>query len=343
MSFKDVLGHDRQVEVLRRNIATGQIPPTYLFHGDEGIGKRLVAHEFAKAVNCTGEAGPADSCGVCQNCRNIESGCHPNISMLRLEVNEKTDKMRQEIVIDQVRAAQDFLCLKAVGTGRKVLVVDGAHQMNEEAANAFLKTLEEPPENSHVILISSRPSRLLPTIHSRSRSISFQPLGEGLVAGLLMDRAGMSRADAEFVARMSGGRVGSALAADPAELMSRRAGFVKMLGGLASVGYGHALKEAEGLAKKEGAAEDFVFFGTTWFRDLLVILVGGRPGLAYNTDIGDELARWSGVMTAYRCEEALALLKEAGLALERTFNRRLLAEDLFFRLKEEVLPDGGPR
>src|SRR5512143_4152358 len=112
MAFSRILGHERQIEVLQRNIKTGQIPPAYLFQGDEGIGKRMAAIEFAKAVNCGGGLFGDVPCDTCQNCRNIEAGCHPNVSMLALEVNQDTGKMRQEIVVKQVRAAQHLLSLK---------------------------------------------------------------------------------------------------------------------------------------------------------------------------------------------------------------------------------------
>jgi DNA polymerase-3 subunit delta' len=334
MSFSGILGHDRQIAVLKRNIVTGQIPSAYLFHGDEGVGKRLVAQEFAKALNCTGEREPGDSCGICQPCRNIDAGCHPNIATLTLAVNPDTGKMRQEIVIGQVRAAQDFLSLTAVGDGRKVLIIDDAHQMNTEAMNALLKTLEEPPHRTHVVLVTSRPGSLLATILSRCRAISYQPLNEGLVSSLLMREKGMDEAGASLVARMTGGRVGAALSADPADLAQRRKKFLDLVGSLPERDYGEILKDAEEAAKEEGMLDDFVSFGTLWFRDLLVILVGGEPGLAYNRDMAGELLRWSETTTPYRCEESLALLKQTGRALERTYNRRILAEDLFFRLKE---------
>ena len=319
-----------------RNIESGQLPPAYLFHGDEGIGKRLAALALAKAVNCEGEHGPGDSCGGCRPCRNIASGCHPNFLEMALEANPDTGKMRQEIVIGQVRAAQAFLSLKSVGPGRKVLVVDGAHQMNEEAMNALLKTLEEPPDGSHVVLVTSRPNRLLPTMLSRCRAMSFQPLGEDLVAALLVREKGMPEDEASMVARMTGGRVGDALAADAADLRARREGFISLLAALAGKGYADILKLAEAAAK-DGGLEDFVLFGSMWFRDVMMISLGGAAALAYNRDVAGEVSAWKGRLTPYRCEEALAMLGNTGRALERTLNRRLLAEDLFFKFKEEVL------
>ena len=343
MSFEDVLGHDRQAAVLKRGIITGQMPPAYLFHGEEGIGKRLTALQFAKALNCTGAREPASSCDTCQSCRNVEAGCHPNVTTLALEINADTGKPRQEIVIDQVRRAQEFLSLKAVGEGRKALMVDGAHLMNEGAANAFLKTLEEPPDGSHVIMITSRPSSLLPTIISRCRAMSFQPLNVELTAKLLMDKTGATKEDAYFVARMTGGRAGAALDADAGGLAERRKAAIKLLGFIEDAGYSSLLKKAEDAAKKEGGLEDFLFFGTLWFRDVLVILCGGPVSTTYNMDRAADLQGWASRMTAGRAEAALALLKEAGKAVERTFNRRLLTEDLFFKLREEALDTPATR
>lgn len=337
LSFSGILGHERQTAVIRKSVEAGRTPPAYLFHGAEGVGKRQVALSLAQALNCTGDHGPGDSCGACRFCRNIAAGCHPNVMTLTLEVNPDTGKLRQEIVIEQVRAAQEFLSLTSVGGGDKALIVDDAHLLNEKASNAFLKTIEEPPEHSHVILVTSRPNSLLPTILSRCRSVSFQPLPEGLVAGFLMGRKGMEEGDASLVARLTGGRIGAALAEDAETLAGRRGDFLKQMVRVAEKGHADLVKDAEAAAKKDGALEDFVAFGTLWFRDLLVILVGGGAGLAYNRDMGGELARWAGMTTPYRCEEALGLLRQAGRSLEKTINRRLLAEDLFFRMKEEAL------
>jgi len=327
----------RQIEVIRRSIANGHLPPAYLFYGDEGIGKRLVALELARALNCTGRTQDGDACGECRDCRNIGSGCHPNVSVMGLEVNEKSGRLRQEIVIDQVRAAQEFFSLRAVGDGGKLLIVDGAHQLNEEAANALLKTLEEPPAGSHVVLVTSRPGSLLQTIHSRCRSIGFSPLGEADVTGALVVMHGMDERDARLVAKMTGGRLGAALGSDPEELRQRRGSFIQLLGLLAEGGDARLLKKAEEVSKTEGALDDLVFFGTLWFRDVVVILLGGAPEMTYNGDILDELEVWAERLSLARCEGALALLSSLGRSLERTYNRRLLAEETFIRVREEVL------
>ncbi|MGA2192413.1 MAG: hypothetical protein ABSG42_03440, partial [Nitrospirota bacterium] len=174
-------------------------------------------------------------------------------------------------------------------------------------------------------------------ILSRCRMISFQPLGEGHVKALLMREKGMPEAAAGLVARMTGGRVGQALDADPEDISAKRNDFLRILEAITGKGASAVLGEAEKAAKDESRLEDFIFFGTMWFRDILILSVGGDPGLAYNEDIVGLLWEWAGRLSPYRCEEALMLLRQAGQSLDRTFNRRFLAEELFFRFKEEVL------
>ncbi len=342
MNFSSILGHKRQIEVIRRDLSTGQLPPAYLFRGEEGIGKKLTALALAKALNCTSpavsEAGlTADSCGACQSCRNIDSGCHPNVMTMALEVNPDTGKMRQEIVIPQVRAAQEFISLKAVGSGRKVLIVDDSHMMNEEAMNAFLKTLEEPPDSSHVILVSSKPDSLLPTVLSRCRAIGFSAPDEEAVAGLLMERKGLSHETALMAARLTGGRPGDALAVEPSELLERRKDALKLIKRLPDLSVSQVLKEAEKTSAEGGVLEDIVNFGSAWFRDIMILSAGANESLAINRDLTDELRIWVGRIGGWRSEEAIILLEQTGAALMRTFNRRLTAEDLFLRLKAEIL------
>ena len=256
---------------------------------------------------------------------------------MALEVNPDTGKMRQEIVISQVRAAQEFISLKPVGGGRKALIVDDAHMMNEEAMNAFLKTLEEPPDSSHVVLISSKPDSLLPTVLSRCRAIGFSAPGEEAVARLLMERKGLSHETALMAARLTGGRPGDALSVEPSELAERRSGALKLLKKLPDLSLPQVLKVAEKASAEGGALEDVVNFGSAWFRDIMILSAGANESLAINRDLTDELRVWVGRIGGWRSEEAIILLEQTGAALRRTFNRRLTAEDLFLRLKTEIL------
>jgi DNA polymerase-3 subunit delta' len=162
MSFNDIIGHDRPVQVLKRALAGGTVAHAYLFSGDEGIGKRMTARALAAAVNCL-ERGPEGGCGTCPSCRKVAAGSHPDVHLLAPD--------GAEIKIDQIREVQSDLSLCPFEGAKKVLIVDGAETMNDASSNALLKTLEEPPGETVIILVTSRPQGLLPTIRSRCQEV----------------------------------------------------------------------------------------------------------------------------------------------------------------------------
>lgn len=324
--FDEVVGQAHVTRGLMNALSMGRVAHAFLFSGTRGVGKTTTARILAKALNC--ESGPTPSpCGSCGSCTEITEGSSVDVMEIDAASNTSVENVRE--INENVRYAP--------ARGRyKVYIIDEVHMLSNSAFNALLKTLEEPPDGSHVVLVTSRPNRLLPTMLSRCRAMSFQPLGEDLVAALLVREKGMPEDEASMVARMTGGRVGDALAADAADLRARREGFISLLAALAGKGYADILKLAEAAAK-DGGLEDFVLFGSMWFRDVMMISLGGAAALAYNRDVAGEVSAWKGRLTPYRCEEALAMLGNTGRALERTLNRRLLAEDLFFKFKEEVL------
>lgn len=181
--FTGLKGHNLQREFLAKSIIKGKIANSYLFHGSEGIGKKLVAMEFAAILNCTVFNRERDEkynpdCD-CISCLKIKKGVHPDVSAILSEG-------LKEIKIDQVRdRIEDLLYLKSYEGLFKVALVDDAELMNINAQNAFLKTLEEPPPNSIIILISSKPQYLLPTIVSRCQRVEFFSLTESIIKNFL--------------------------------------------------------------------------------------------------------------------------------------------------------------
>ncbi len=169
MGFGDtVIGHEAQKSILRRAFQRSRLSNSYLFSGDSGTGKALLAREFVKLLFCEtllqSPQGP-DYCGGCSQCRKTDHGNHPDLHIIAPE--------GQQIKIEQIRQGQEFLSLRPLEATRRVLVVDEAEKMNEAAQNAFLKTLEEPPSTSLIVMISSSPDRLLPTVRSRCFHLRF--------------------------------------------------------------------------------------------------------------------------------------------------------------------------
>jgi DNA polymerase-3 subunit delta' len=219
LGWQRVRGHEGQIEGFRRALARGRLAHAYLFAGPAGIGKRRFAQELARALLC--EDPPADrwdACDHCPACVQVGAGTHPDF----LAAGRPPES--QEFPIDLMReVCQSFTLKPARGRG-KVVLIDDADDLNEEAANCFLKTLEEPPPRSVLILMGTSPERQLSTILSRCQVIRFAPLPAALVDALLAEQGITDPAQRSRLARLAAGSPGQALElADPALWQLRQA------------------------------------------------------------------------------------------------------------------------
>lgn len=166
-TFASIRGHDRPLALLSRYLDAGTVPPGLLVFGEEGIGKEKAARAFVAALFCRAR-GAAGACGTCPECRLLASGTHPNLRVVTPET--------QSIKIEQIRGLQEELALKAFSDLPRVAVLAPAERMTLQAANALLKTLEEPPAGTHLLLVAHRLSKLPLTIVSRCQKVAFSPL-----------------------------------------------------------------------------------------------------------------------------------------------------------------------
>ncbi len=164
--WKDILGHGPEIEDLKSSIVNGRVPHAYIFAGPEGLGKTRIAKEFFKALNCLNT--PGDPCDSCRSCLKAIHEGHPDFRTL--------GPRNGQIVIEDVRGVIDETSLKPFDARRRLIVIEPAERLNKASANALLKTLEEPPESSVIILVSHKPSLLLPTLVSRCQVVRFSPL-----------------------------------------------------------------------------------------------------------------------------------------------------------------------
>ncbi|NPV60252.1 MAG: DNA polymerase III subunit delta' [Actinobacteria bacterium] len=196
--WDEVFGQERALAYLRGILERDEVPHALLFTGPRGVGKRTSALLFSAALLCS--SGSPDGC---ESCRKVARGVHPDLHLVEPE--------GLQIRIEQVRELERQLSLKPQESRRKVAVIDEAESMNESAANAFLKTLEEPPRDTCIILVAAGADDLLPTVASRCHEVRFSPLGKRDVEEYLQRKLGMDSADAERLARLSGGIFGRAL------------------------------------------------------------------------------------------------------------------------------------
>lgn len=216
MALSEVIGHKKIISRLRRAIASDRVSSSYMFYGEDGIGKRYTAVNFAKALNCKNSKDGCSLEAPCPSCKKIDSESHPDVIFISPE--------KGVIKVDRIRALEDFLILKPFETGYKVVIIDRADAMNLEAANAFLKTLEEPPTKSVIILITPNPASLPDTVHSRCVKIGFKPLSDK-DCRIIIERMGKAQVQ-EASVRLSMGRPSVLLEGD---IIKRRDMFLDSL------------------------------------------------------------------------------------------------------------------
>lgn len=230
--FAGVLGHELQVARLSRAAGRGEPHHAYLFTGPEGVGRHRVALGLAQALNCDSADGSA--CGACSACRRIAGGVHPDVWTVEPEPREKDETRKKDTIsVDQVRELQRRVGYKLGEARQRVVVVDPADRLHESAANALLKTLEEPPPRTTFTLIARSPSSVLRTIRSRCQLVRLGALPEATVAAWLV-ASGVPEDRALLRARLGAGSLGRAAALSDEALAERRTlvwGYVDALRG----------------------------------------------------------------------------------------------------------------
>jgi DNA polymerase III subunit delta' len=323
MFFNDIEGHEGPLQILKRALAHGTLAHAYLFSGESGIGKKMTALGLAAAVNC-GAAGPDGGCGSCPSCRKVASGGHPDVRLLAAEGNE--------IKIDQVREAQADLALRPFEGNKKVLIVDGAEGLNAASANAFLKTLEEPPGDALIILITAMPQSLLPTIRSRCQEIVFHLLPRHILAAALMRKRGLPEDDAWFLAALAQGSLGRGIEMDVEAEKALRDEVLTLWSGLGRLSPGETLLQAEAYGKDRERLERLLDIGIEWLRDAVVYRETSEERLLVNGGRRDLLRQWCERRPLPGMFLDLDLFISSRKLLDRRVSAQLVAENLLLKL-----------
>ena len=326
MGFSQIVGHQKQVEIVRQALNHGRLHHAYLFVGMEGVGKKTIALDLAKAIHCSAAAG--DFCGECADCARIQDGNHPDVRIIEPLAGKK------EISIQQIRELEKELNFRSFSGKKKIAILDPATLMNLSAQNALLKTLEEPPRDSLLILIAANGGALLPTLRSRCLRISFGPLARDLISGFLVSRKGLAAETAEFLAAMSLGSLGAVVSIDTQELLERRGEWVRLISGLRAGDYRAATDAAEALAGSKEDSLRFLEWIESWFRDLLVYSVTQNQQAVVNVDMLPQIQQQSATADCERLFSRIAEAKAAVGGIQRNLNRRMVIEDLLLNTVE---------
>jgi len=318
--WKNVIGQERVKKIIRQSLESGKLPNAYLFMGTEGVGKDAVAIELAKALNCTDPvSGGVEACDECSNCKSIAALTSPllyfifalakdsgkstdaddddddvvKIDVVREEIEAKASDPYHNIQIPkalainikQIRDLRMVLSRSMTGGRKRVVFISEADTMRKEAQNAFLKSLEEPHDNTLIILTSSNPGRLYATILSRCQDMRFDLLTPKEIADALVERDDLERKQAEFLARLSGGSYSVARGMVNEDVDALRKQVVQLLRMGLSRSRRNALAEIDNFLPRAGGGsflekrqtvEQLLHLLTLWLRDALVLTSAQR-------------------------------------------------------------------
>lgn len=333
MPFRDIIGHERPKAILQTALRHDRIAHAYLFHGDEGIGKQLVALRFAQAINCESGDMPdgPDACGACRSCMQIEARTHPDF----LALEPDPELANPQIKIEQIRDLEHQIAYKPLVGRKKIFLINDADRMTIGAANALLKTLEEPPDHSILLLVSGRPSALPATVRSRCQALRFAPPARTQVEAALILRREIPPADARLLAAASQSRLGAALTMDLAATRAVQDELCALASPPTLRSASAILTAAEALHKSDQGPEVLDWL-SLWIRDLLLVCVGADPDHLIHAD---RLAELKTAVRGARADQLAGLLDEID-ALQRSagrnLNTQMALETVLLRLREAL-------
>ncbi len=278
MQFSEIKGQEQAIHIIQRAIETQHIAHAYLFTGPEGVGKKKTALAMAQYLNCTDKTGNnLYSCGRCASCIQAQSGSQPDIIVLEPDGNS--------IKIEQIRTLLAKVSLRNYDSAYKMIIINDAHLMTEQAANCLLKTLEEPTANTVFLLITSQVQTLPITILSRCQQIQFQALAPALIQELLSDLYPAQQSRIGLVSALAKGSMQTAadLLANE-ELAQARQDFYQLLAKLNTVRPAQIINWCEQWDKNKKMVKTLLELGQIWYHDVLLATMGGDSALLISQD-----------------------------------------------------------
>jgi len=327
--FDEVKGQELAKSVIVNQMSSNTCSQSYLFWGDEGVGKRLTARFFAKALNCGSNRG--EMCGrntPCASCSKIERGIHPDVK----EVIPDGDVIKKQQISDIINVS----AFRPLEGRKRVVIIDSAHKMNSSSANALLKTLEEPPEDTVFILISSAVNYILPTIRSRCQKIRFQRLATDIIVEFLTAKKGISREEAYMLAFYAQGSIGKALSIDLHDFTSEREYTLSILSSVTEGDDEAIITNAQQLAGDKDRLKPVLHIMMSICRDIAVYSASQDASLLIHKDKEMIIRKMIINSKGSQPWEMFFLANDILDALEKRCNVRLALEVLFMEFAECV-------
>ncbi len=332
----DYIGNEWAVKMLKQQAAQGSSRHAYILAGPQGVGKRTLALRFIQALNCPKADGNGEPCLECRACKQIEVMQFSDMQLVEM-LDDKS-----AIIIDQIRQVQQFLSLTAYESKAKTALLLNFQNANQQAQNALLKTLEESPGSSRLIITTDSPESLLPTIVSRCEVLNLRPISAREVSFALVSRLGVEGHLSELLGHISGGRYGYAryLAEEP-DLLEQRTTWLDEWVELQRMNRRQMFKFIENklsrrkdLKKQRETLQDMIACWMSYTRDVL-LCASGAVSEPMNMDRKGELIGMAGKIKPDQAAGMIRSLDKASERIDRFCNPRLVMETLMLELRLE--------
>ncbi|NLK44858.1 MAG: DNA polymerase III subunit delta' [Tissierellia bacterium] len=322
MDFTDIIGHERQIKSLKNSINNGTVSHSYLFEGEEGLGKKAVAYVFSKTLLC--EKKQDEACNTCTSCIKFDSSNHPDFKIISPTNNtikrEEIDKIIKDI------ATMPF------ESNRKIYIIDDCHSLRLDSQNILLKTLEEPPDYITIILITSEKEKIIPTILSRCQSIKFYSLENSKIVDLLVEEHKLEINRAKFIASFSKGSLKKSLElANSSDFFNMRSEIIEIIDSLVKGDKIKALTSVDFFNENKENTEEILDIMVYWFRDLLILKETGNANLLINRDMVERLSNQT-FMDLNRINDIIYRIDETKINIKRNVNYNLLIETMLLSI-----------
>ena len=331
------LGQDHLLARLQPALEQGRIAHAYLLTGPPHVGKLTLAREIAQSVNCLQGAGAP--CGGCVQCQRISDGLHADVRVVDLEFTRTVEGRDNvtTITINAVRELERTVNLNPFEGSRTVVIIDGAATMTVDAANALLKTLEEPPPGVLFLLLADDEEALLSTIRSRCQSLTLLPMSRQEMIAFLTQQRNATETEADLLYRLSRGCLGWALLAlDDPQMLDQRDADIERMREAVDAGldakFSYANEVATLFSSNRAAARELLSLWLRWWRDLLLVKEGAEDFL-HNADRADALRAHAATLTTSQVASFIRRILDTMAALDANVSPRLAMETLMLNVE----------
>jgi DNA polymerase-3 subunit delta' len=324
--FDQIVGQGSVIQHLQNAIRLGKVSHAYIFEGEEGSGKKLLAGVFAKTLQC--EEGKSMSCNHCRSCMQADTGNQPDIIRVTHE--------KASIGVDDIRLqVNGDIQIKPYHSPYKIYIIDSAEKMTEQAQNALLKTLEEPPEYAVILLLTDNKNKLLPTILSRSVQLQLRPVDKQDIKQFLMEKHQVPDYLAEVSADFSSGNVGKALKYASSEEFEQMKGEVlDLLKNIGMMEQSELISKSKKIASHRESIMDYIDLMLLWYRDVLMLKATGKPDLLLYRERYPQIREQAVVMSYEGIERCIKAIEQVKLQQKANVNSEAALELMLLTIKE---------